>query len=239
MNNSDQRIQDYIDGVLPADEKLAFEEQLKVDSDLQTDFREQMFLNKVLKKRLGSQTEELQITIAATEDNYRRGKKKKQKSWMIWLPLLGAALLLLVFNIYKRQSVDDLYNAPDMLSEVVRGGQLIESHYEQARDYYKNKDFKSARKQLDVLLEAEPDNLQYQFYKAITFYEEEDWQRAISELIPLAAGESVFKDEGLYYKAICHYRLKEIETAKSTLAKIEETSAIYDKATQLGKSWGN
>lgn len=239
MNNSDQRIQDYIDGLLPADEKLAFEEQLKVDSDLQANFQEQVFLNKVLKERLGGQAEDLQITIAAAEDNYRRGKKKEQKSWMIWLPLIAAALLLLIFNIYKQQSVDDLYNAPDMLSEVVRGGELIENHYEQARDYYKNKEFKSARGQLDVLLEAEPDNLQYHFYKAMTFYAEEDWQGALSELMPLAAGESVFKDEARYYKGICYYRLGEIETAVSTLAEIEETSPIYDKATKLRKSWRN
>ena len=51
MNNSDQRIQDYIDGLLPADEKLAFEEKLKVDSDLQANFQEQVFLNKALKEQ--------------------------------------------------------------------------------------------------------------------------------------------------------------------------------------------
>lgn len=240
MSNPDNIIQDYIDGLLDAQKRKDFEERLKSDEILRAEVEMQKYLKGVITERTSPEANQLKNIIIETEEHYRSSIKRrlvKLKRYYLWIPLAAAGLLLFIFNPFKSDSISDLYSVPVMHSEIVRGAETEGDLYEKARSLYDQKLFKEARTHLDNLISMDPDNVQYIYYRALTFYGQEDWDNAVSALKPISQGNSVFADEAIYYIAICQYRLGNNDKALETLSHVGENSDMYTKARKLLNKW--
>lgn len=240
MGNFDNMIQDYIDGLLDAQKRKRFEEQLKSDKSLRAEVEMQKYLKEVIAERTSPEANQLKSTIIDTQENYRSSTKRgiaERRRYYLWVSIAAACLLLVIFNPFKSDSISDLYNVPVMHSEVVRGGGTEGDSYEKAKSLYDQKLFKEARTHLDRLISIDHDNVQYIYYRALTFYGEEDWDNAVSALKPISQGNSVFAEEAIYYLAICQYRLGNKEDALHTVHRITRDSDKYSDAKLLIRAW--
>lgn len=234
MSDFYEYIEDYLDGTLPLEQRESFEKQLKIDSELKNELEIHKTLRNTLSKHLDTHTQLLRSSIKEAEEKYRNKTTGKVVRWSVASAIVAAAIT--IFILFNPFADKDLYQMPQMQSHIVRG-ESSESRYETARELYESHSFFEARTILDEILLDDPDNVEFEFYRAMTFFGEEDWMSASKALHPISLGESVLTNEATYYLAICQYELGEVKQALKTLEKIVEGADKYESAQALLKKW--
>jgi hypothetical protein len=235
MKTSEEKIQDYIDGLLKGEELLAFEQELATDLQLREQLNLHRKVQSILARRTNSGEDELRTHLheAATAHRRPEGNNKSKSLYRILVPILAAAGILIVikFSLYTSST---LYQLPVMESEIVRGAGE-DGKYEDAVISFNNKSFSQARDILDQLIYSDSLNVQYSYYHALTYYGEENWSEAIAKLEAIAGGESVFAREATYYLAVAYSKENKNEKAILLLQQIKSDDELGTKANKLLK----
>ncbi len=232
MENHSEKIQDYIEGLLAGEELTSFEAQLVVDKELRNMVSLQREVYDILNKRTNLQDDSLKLTLAEVNQRYRSSSNSSKWGVKRWLPIVAAACILLVGTLFFFQGSDELYELPMMRSEIVRG-KMENASYENAVKAFNAGKYKEASDNLSALLESDPDQVQYQYYFALTYIGSKQWVKAIDLLAPIANGPSVFATESNYYLALAYYEQGDIDSAKMCLNKIPSDGDIAEKAVKL------
>lgn len=233
MEDHSEKIQDYIEGQLTGDDLLRFEAQLIVDGELRNLLALQTEVYEVLEKRIVSPEMELRATLISSANNFRYSSEpRKVFKFKRLISILVAASILLIGSLFFFNTNNDLFELPVMHSEIVRG-QEVNVTYEDAVEAFNSHQYSIARSQLEALLAISPNQAQYQYYLGLTYVGEEKWEKAIHELNPLIAGESVFSEEAKYYLAICYYRSGDAEKAITLLKQITADGELSIRAKKL------
>ena len=233
MDSVNEHIEDYLDGLMSSEQKASFERQMAADDQLRKQVELQRTLRDTISRRLSVEAFEVQRTISLAAKQHRGQSKGKVVKWSILAGIAAAIALFVLFFPFKGE---ELYEIPEMQSHIVRGEESSEL-YENARELYEKGKFAEARGVIEKLILKEPDNVEYSFYHALTFYGAEQWKEAERALAPISEGPSVFSDQAKYYLAICSYKLNEKEEAVSILKSISSQSDMYKQSQQLLKKW--
>lgn len=234
MENHSEKIQDYIEGLLEGEELTSFEAQLGVDKELRTMVGLQREVYDILNRRAHQPEGSLRLTLEEVNRHYRSTSHSSKRRLTKWLSISAAACLLVVGSLFFFQGSNELYELPTMRSEVVRG-KMENVSYEHAVEAFNAGKYKEAGEILSVLLEKDPEQIQYQYYLGLTYVGRKEWDKAIDRLVPIANGPSVFSTESNYYLALAYYKKGDTDSAKMCLNKIPAEGAIGEKAAKLRK----
>lgn len=233
MDSHFNSVQDYIDGLLDAEDLARFEERLAVDVDLQNEVNRQQEIRGILTKRLLSKEKDLQDTLAQVSHDFRskpRGIMVRMKRYII---VTSAACVLILVGLFFMDRTNELYALPEMQSEIVRGQEQNE-WYENAVVAFNNGKYAVARENLEAILKDDPDQVQVQYYLGLSYIGEKKWKSAIAVLRPIADGTSVFGYEAQYYLAVSYYKNGEGAKAVPLLKYLCEEDGLWcEKANKL------
>ena len=247
MKTRDELIQDYIDGVLRAEDRLEFERLLREDVEFGEELKFQTEMQGILKDRLGSKEEDLRATLKAVEREIRDGErdakahdgeifaeKNKVISWKKWIiPLVAAACLLLIGKFFFFPTGYH-YELPDMPSEIVRGQEDPElNRYEEAVRAYNRKDYEKSALILEELSAKAPELMQYRYFLGLSLMGKKDFLMAVDQFKPIAAGVSVFQQDACYYLGVSLHELERDIEAVEYLKKVLKGSKHYEDAQEL------
>ncbi|MBE8720040.1 hypothetical protein C4F40_04770 [Sphingobacterium sp. Ka21] len=235
MKTSEEKIQDYIDGLLKGEELIAFEQELATDPQLSEQLKLHKEVQSILARRMNSSEHELRTHLheAATAHRRPEGNNKSKSLYRILIPILAAACIVVVVKFFSNTS-STLYQLPVMESEIVRGaGEAGE--YEDAVTFFNSQSFGQAREILDQLINSDTLNVQYKYYQALTYYGEENWSESIAKLEVIADGESVFAREATYYLAAAYTKTNKTGQAILLLQQIKSDDELGRKANKLLK----
>lgn len=98
---------------------------------------------------------------------------------------------------------------------------------EEALEFYKKGDAKSAEDKFNQAIELDPENTSYSFQYGVTLFKNDKYNRAIV-LLDMATGENVNANERDYYKALSHMKLQEYEEGYKIFTSLESRN---DKST--------
>ena len=244
--NDDQYyiIEQYINGELTGDELLAFEEQLKTDASLAGALNLYKMLNIEMPSLLAQQTNaaELKTTLQQSSAKYFGNKEAKivsissnKKYWFA----AAASLIIIVTSVlllqHKNHDEIELYSqyaSHENISLVSRdsGSQRVLAD---ATQYYNAGDFATAIPFLESAFLKDSSNIKYQIILSRCYIETGAYQKAFMFLNNIYAGESVYKYEAVWLKALALLKQKKKEDCISLLKSIPQQADNYAKAQEL------
>ncbi|NGM72655.1 tetratricopeptide repeat protein [Sphingobacterium sp. SGL-16] len=232
MEHLADKIQDYIEGQLQGEELQEFETHMEQDTDFRNLVLLQTEVHDIINKRLNSNESDLRESLFHAETEYRYPKQTLFQRIKPIVTIASAACVLLFGYLFFFNNNTALYELPTMQSEIVRG-QESNDQYEEAVRLYNQKSYADSRTILNNLINKEPEVIQYQYYAALTYLGEENYNEAKVKLNPIANGQSIFKDEAKYYLAVSLEKLGSKEEAVVLLKTIPNQGELGRKAQKL------
>ncbi len=234
MKTKEELIQDYIDEVISPEDKLKFDNLLASDEEFKREVSFQMEIRTLLNRRISSNEPALRETLTEVSKEYRGKEGAKVIPWKKWLiPVTIAACFILVGR-WLFMPDTQIYNLPEMRSEIVRGEENAElSRYEEAVKAFNNKDYKTSTVVLKDLVNQFPSTIQYQYYLGLSELGAKNYSEAVAVLESLTKGTSVFATDAKYYLGISYYELKSYDQAKAILNEIPENHDLFEEAQKL------
>lgn len=233
MEDHSEKIQDYIEGLLVGEELSDFEARMKEDKELRNLVSLQREVYEILSGRVNSKEAEIRQTLSDVNKKYQSTPQNKERIKK-WFPAVAAACILLIGSLFFFKGSDKLYELPLMRSEIVRGAEE-NTAYEKAVRAFNEMRYATAREQLLSLLDEQPEQVQYQYYLALTYIGDKKWAESIDHLTPIANGPTVFSLEANYYLALAYYEKGDSSSSKMCLNKIPEEGKLEEKVKALRK----
>jgi predicted Zn-dependent protease len=224
----------YLGNDMSADERTLFETKLKNDSTL----AEKLNLYRSASERLGArfqgeeQEQLFRKTLASMEVTIPAEGKKKAIQFYAWAAAASVALLCiaLVYTSSLKPSYSDYANY-EPLTLVERGNDNTIKL--QAQQDFNAKEYEKAIANLDELLQADPTNIELQFYKGIALLEVDQVKQANALFEVVRNSNSVFKDRGTWMLALSALKQKDYEPCEALLKEIPSDSPEYATAQKL------
>lgn len=232
MEHLADKIQNYIEGQLEGKELIEFETHMDQDADFRNLVLLQTEVHTIINRRMSSKEADLRETLFHAETEIRVPQKSSFQRIKPILAILSVACVLLFGYLFFFNSDIALYELPDMQSEIVRGEEA-NKQYEDAVKLYNEKEYGASRVLLNELITKEPEVVQYQYYTALTYLGEENWNEAKAKLTPIVEGQSIFKDEAKYYLAVSLDKLGNRIEAIQLLKTIPNQGELGKKAQKL------
>lgn len=234
--NKDELINGYFEGALSQNQLEEFNRLLKADSEFVTEFEFQKELKVSLKK------EERKHLKAMFNDLNKSNKKPETKvlpfrTWLAAASIVivgGLASWFFYFNAPKLNA-NELYAAnftpyDNIISPIERGGQDIGKkdlrtkaftayeigEYPEALELFKELKIKNNHSYID-------------FYSAIILMQLNKQEEAIPLLKKYIESNAILKDRALWYLALSHLKVKELDKSKLTLKKLISLESFKTK----------
>ncbi|HHS95562.1 MAG TPA: tetratricopeptide repeat protein [Phaeodactylibacter sp.] len=243
MGKINDRIEQYLDGLLSPEERLNFEQSLQTDKALAEAFVLRQDMNHFLrhreqKKNLSKQLDAIGKDFFKTEQkNNIRPLRKKQLRFGVLAA--AVAVILLFFAVYWFYPSTDLYrrfaiHAPIQLIDKSKAEEQLLTQIQNA---FNEKDYTQALPLINKFLAIHPDDLQLKFTQAICLLETEQLDAAKDSFLQFASTGSIFRNEAYWYLALCYLKENNKEKAMEILQKIPSVDReVYAKAQLLRKA---
>jgi tetratricopeptide (TPR) repeat protein len=246
----------YVDGLMEAEERQAFEAALENDVLLQEQLAFHREVEAGLEEafRKDEQREQLKGTMQQLRQEYfgdksgeafnaqtapvsvtQPGKVVSFKKYVGVAIAVAAVLIIGVFvwnpfasNLYEK------YADTQMVAQVERGSH-VDTVLLEATTAFNNKEFNVAAVDLAEVIQLQPDNSYALFYFGVSLLQTDQLPMARAVFEKLFKGESAFKYEAAFYEALSFLKEKDKETAKDWLEKIPSDAPNYKKAQELMK----
>lgn len=240
MKSKEELIQDFLDDSLTEEDKPLFDHYWETDADFKEQLELQQEIHRALENRILSDSEGLREKLNEVEVAFRSGGQKNKPIIRKLLPILAAACVLIGATLFLLPGKDSLYELPQMRSEIVRGQSdtnfgTASQRYEEAVNAFNEGLYTQSTNLLRDLQAESPEILQYQYYLGLSLIGEKKFGEAENQLVGLASGESVFKNDSMYFLAIALYEQGKISEALIQAHLIPENSTVYPQAQMLIK----
>lgn len=117
-------------------------------------------------------------------------------------------------KLYVKEHPENVVSYIDYITQCIR-----------AYDYEK---FQQAIRRFNVVLEQYPDDVNAQFYSAMSYYAEKDYPKAIEYFLKVEKnGINTFDEEAMYYHAMTLKTLGNIDDANSLFVKVIRENGFY------------
>lgn len=241
-----EMISQYLDGALSGEELLAFEAQLNADAELaaevqlQRTIRNEMMLQSRTAAEEAALKESLQQLTRKHFETNAAPIRRISRWWYLAATAAAAALLLFIFKPFAKTAFDGqkeyaYYSRQREDLFVVQRGDPADSILLEAADLYNRHDYSSALPLLLQSLNARPADVQLEIAAGFSYLQTGNTQKADSLFDRIAAGNSVYKYEAVWYKALGLLKADKKDDCAALLRSLPPGSSRYASAKELLK----
>lgn len=236
MKSKEELIQDFVEDRLSEEDKPLFDQYWNTDPAFKEQLELQQEIYNILEYRSTSGAEGLREKLSEVETAFRSGARKRTSIVRKLIPIWAAACVLILAMLFLLPRTENLYELPQMRSEIVRGQSDQEpasQRYEAAVSAFNQGQYAESTNLLRDLQRENPNILQYGYYLGISLIGEKNFGEAENQLAGLASGESVYKNEAIYYLAVALYEQGKMGDALVQANLVPQTSSVYPQAQKL------
>lgn len=226
--------ENYLSNELSAEEKTNFEKQLVEDTEFASAFEIFKELNQHLENKFGNANElkAFKKNLKSVSKQHFKSKKPKVVAFKPWQYAIAASIAILV-GLFVFQNINpsfDDYNNPEMATFTERGE--MNENLKLAQDAFNTKNYKTAIPFFEAILK-ESKSPEIQYFYAVSLLEENQFQKAETNLSELKSGTSIYKNKATWYLALSKLKQKDYDSCKAILQTIPEDYEDYDQVQEL------
>ena len=227
--------ENYLNNEMALEEKITFENQLQNDENFKKQFELYKETTQFLEVKFSTETADFKENLkSVSENHFRNSTKKKSKVISLQSKWFAIAAMLVVFIgiWYLNQGGNPSYSDYNMHNEanfVERSD--VNLDLKVAQDYFNSKEYKKASESF-----AKIENLtnpEIQLYYAISLIEIGDYSKSNILLENISQGNSVYKEDAIWYLALSSLKQKKYNVTKKYLQQITEDSEKYSQVQKL------
>ena len=227
--------ENYLNNEMSIEEKDIFENQLQNDEEMQNQFELYKETTQFLEVKFSNETIDFKDNLKSiSENHFESSTKKKSKVISLQSKWFAIAAMLVVFigvwylNQGANPSYTD-YNSHNEANFIERseGNPDLKA----AQDYFNAKDYQKASETFAKIKNVA--NPEIQLYYGISLIETDNYSKAKILLENVSQGNSVYKEEAIWYLALSSLKQKNYEASKKYLQQITEDSEKYSSAQKL------
>lgn len=227
--------ENYLNNEMALEEKITFENQLQNDENFKKQFELYKETTQFLEVKFSTETADFKENLkSVSENHFRNSTKKKSKVISLQSKWFAIAAMLVVFIgiWYLNQGGNPSYSDYNMHNEanfVERSD--VNLDLKVAQDYFNSKEYKKASESF-----AKIENLtnpEIQLYYAISLIEIDDYSKSNILLENISQGNSVYKEDAIWYLALSSLKQKKYNVTKKYLQQITEDSEKYSQVQKL------
>ncbi|MFC4738657.1 tol-pal system YbgF family protein [Flavobacterium ponti] len=227
--------ENYLNNEMTLEQKNAFENQLQNDEDFKKQFELYKETNSFLEVKFSKETSDFKENLKSiSENHFANSTKKKSKVISLQSKWFAIAAMLVVFIgvWYLNQGTNPSYSDYNFHNEAhfverSEGNPDLKA----AQDYFNAKDYQKSSESF-----AKIDNLtnpEVQLFYAISLIETDKYSKAKILLENVSQGNSVYKEEAIWYLALSSLKQRKYDESKKYLKQITEDSEKYSSAQKL------
>lgn len=226
--------ENYISNELSTDEKTNFEKQLSEDKALASAFEVYKELNLHLENKFGNEQElkAFKKNLKSISKEHFKTKKPKVVAFKPWQYAIAASVAILV-GLFVFQNINpsfDDYNNPEMATFIERGD--VNENLKLAQDAFNAKNYKTAIPYFEAILKVNK-SPEIQYFFAVSLLEDNQFQKAETNLMELKSGTSIYKNKATWYLALSKLKQKDYDSCKEILQTIPDDFEDYDQVQEL------
>ncbi len=226
--------ENYISNELSTDEKTNFEKQLSEDKVLASAFEVYKELNLHLENKFGNEQElkAFKKNLKSISKEHFKTKKPKVVAFKPWQYAIAASVAILV-GLFVFQNINpsfDDYNNPEMATFIERGD--VNENLKLAQDAFNAKNYKTAIPYFEAILKVNK-SPEIQYFFAVSLLEDNQFQKAETNLMELKSGTSIYKNKATWYLALSKLKQKDYDSCKEILQTIPDDFEDYDQVQEL------
>lgn len=224
----------YLENKLSNEEKTSFEKQLIDDQAMASTFETFKELNLHLENKYGNSTElkAFKKNLKSISKEHFKAKKSKVVSFKPWQYAIAASVAILVGMFFFQNinpSFDD-YNNPENASFTERGS--VDENLKLAEVAFNAKKYKEAIPYFEDIIKLNK-SAEVQYFYAVSLLEDNQLQKAETNLTELKAGASIYKNKAIWYLALSKLKQKEYKSCKEILLTIPDDFEDYEQVQDL------
>ena len=224
----------YLDSELSAEEKTSFEKQLAEDSEFASAFEIFKELNQHLENKFGNANElkAFKKNLKSVSKEHFKTKKPKVVAFKPWQYAIAASVAILV-GLFVFQNINpsfEDYNNPEMATFIERGD--VNENLKLAQDAFNAKNYKAAIPYFEAILKVNK-SPEIQYFFAVSLLEDNQFQKAETNLSELKSGTSIYKNKATWYLALSKLKQEEYKSCKEILLTIPDDFEDYDQVQEL------
>jgi predicted Zn-dependent protease len=219
---------------LSTEEKVNFEKQLSEDTELASAFETFKELHLHLENKFGNSTElnAFKKNLKSISKEHFKTKKSKVVAFKPWQYAIAASAAILV-GLFVFQNINpsfEDYDNPEMATFTERGD--VNENLKLAQDAFNAKNYKAAIPHFDAVLNSTK-SPEIQYFYAVSLLEDNQFQKAETNLSELKSGTSIYKNKATWYLALSKLKQKDYKSCKEILQTIPDDFEDYDQVQEL------
>jgi tetratricopeptide (TPR) repeat protein len=224
----------YLENELSAEEKTNFEKQLSEDQELASAFEIFKDLNLHLENKFGNEKDlkAFKKNLKSISKEHFKSKKSKVVAFKPWQYAVAASVAVLV-GLFVFQNINpsfEDYNNPEMATFVERGD--VNENLKLAQDAFNAKNYKTAIPYFEAILKVNK-SPEIQYFYAVSLLEDNQFQKAETNLSELKSGTSIYKNKAAWYLALSKLKQEDYKSCKGILLTIPDDFEDYDQVQEL------
>lgn len=224
----------YLENELSDEEKTNFEKQLSEDEELASAFETFKELNLHLANKFGNAKDlkAYKQNLKSISKEHFKTKKPKVIAFKPWQYAIAASVAILV-GLFVFQNINpsfEDYNNPEKAYFTERGD--VNKNLKQAQDAFNAKNYKAAIPFFEAILNSTK-TPEIQYFYAVSLLENNQFQKAETNLMELKSGTSIYATKATWYLALSKLKQKDYKSCKEILSKIPDDFEDYDQVQQL------
>ncbi|WP_281238178.1 tetratricopeptide repeat protein [Flavobacterium praedii] len=226
---------EYLQGEMTIEEKMAFEQQLKDHPDLTLAFETYKELQLHLENKFG-QADELKAfkkNLKGISKEHFKKNKPKVVALKPWYYIAAASVAVLFGLLFLNQNSDPTfedYNHPDAAFFTERGE--ANDNLKLAQDAFNAKQYKSAIPLFETILKTNS-SAEIQYFYGVALLEENRLPEAELVFNELKSGNSIYKNKAIWSLALSKLKQKDYKACKELLLTIPEDFEGNDEVDAL------
>jgi len=226
--------ENYLSNELSAEEKTNFEKQLSEDKELASAFEIYKELNQHLENKFGNEQElkAFKKNLKSISKEHFKAKKPKVVAFKPWQYAIAASIAILV-GLFVFQNINpsfEDYNNPEMATFVERSD--VDENLKLAQDAFNAKKYKAAIPHFEAVLKVNK-SPEIKYFYAISLLEDNQFQKAETNLSDLKSGTSIYKNKATWYLALSKLKQEDYKSCKQILQTIPDDFEDYDQVQEL------
>lgn len=241
MNNT-ERIDLFLRGELPAEEKKILETELSQNADLASELALQKDMEAFLLKQ--TQRAALRDQLQAVGGEFFQSTEKTEAGRIVSLPrrqtlrwVIGIAAtvtLLLVTRFLLQPNLYDQFAQHPPLAMIEKSNE-VQDNLAAMEAAFNQQDYARALPLLQAYQLQKPEDLQVELYLGICWLETQQYAKANAVFQKISQTESSFKDYGQWYLALSYLKQGNKTTCRKILLEVPAESEFAQKAQKLLK----
>ncbi|WP_397363755.1 tetratricopeptide repeat protein [Olleya sp. R77988] len=237
--------ENYLSGNLSAEEIAKFENKINTDEAFKQAFTIYKDLSANLEHEIANHenTTSFKANLESISNKYFNKENSEtktvttKKTFSLYKFAVAASIALLMgFFVYNQFSGGANYtdfNNHGTLDFGVRGEEGNVGLLIKTTKAFNNKEYEKAKEYLEELLQDDPENVEYNFYYAITNIELDAFEKAETTLNSIKEGDSAYNNRATWYLALSKLKQDKKAECLALLRQIPEDADDYHQVKKL------